>query len=147
MPITRLQRCGEDNEQNQQPRFWGRLDRLLYFMRFERHFRPFVREITKRRIGCAKRAVQKQRDKIPLFSDQIIWPDPVERIQKFDKENFDSIVLMRKRAAAKWVAGRLLLRSMPQKEQIEFLIIWNKSSVRGSSEYFMDAVRRFNSGM
>lgn len=115
-------------------------------MRFSKEFKPYAREITKRRIFCARRALQKQRDKIPLFADQLNQPTPMERIVDFDKKCFSCFVRFRAMAAENWIEGRRLLRLMNIEKKKRFLDYWNRSSIPGKAEYFLDSVRRFEVG-
>jgi hypothetical protein len=112
-------------------------------MRYQKEFKPYVREITNRRIGCAKRAIKKQQNKIPLFASQMTWPTPIERITAFDRAAVKQFVGFRKTACANWLEGRRILRNMNSCKKQRFLEYWNNSSIPGRAEYFLDALRRF----
>jgi hypothetical protein len=112
-------------------------------MRFEKEFKPYKREITKRRIGCAKRAIQKQKNRIPLFADQVNWPTPIQRITAFDEATFKAFTNFRKLALKNWLEGRRMLRDMDTNKKKRFLEYWNNSSMPGKAEYFLDAIHNF----
>ncbi len=113
-------------------------------MRFLKEFKPYLRAITKRRIGCAERAIKKQKNKIPLFADQLSWPTPIERIIAFDEATLNSFMNLRKLACKQWLAGRRILRNMDKCKKKRFLTYWNNSSMPGNAEYFLDAIKHFN---
>jgi hypothetical protein len=112
-------------------------------VRFKKEFKQYIREITKRRIGCAERAIKKQQGKIPLFADQMTWPTPIERITAFDRATFEKFVEFRKTACAGWIEGRRLLREMDKDKKRQFLEFWNNSSIPGKAEYFLDSLEHF----
>ena len=99
---------------------------------------------TPRRLAAAKRALARQREKLPLFADEIAagQPTPEERIRMFDDAYISWRKKMRAFTASMWLKGRALLREMPEMERNEFLDYWNhrwKGPKR--AEYFLDILR------
>lgn len=84
--------------------------------------------VTPRRLSAAKRALQKQRDKAPLFAAEIAsgQPSPEERIYRFDAANHLRMREDRKRDATMWRKGRAILRAMTMQEREVFLAYWNE---------------------
>jgi len=113
-------------------------------MRFRREgFKPGPRGITPRRLAAAKRALQRQREKLPLFADEIArsQPTPEERIRKHDETWERHKKSIRSFVANQWCEGRRKLRAMPKAEQKKLLDYWNNHKfLPASSEYFADLV-------
>jgi len=98
---------------------------------------------TPRRIAAAKRALQGQRDKAPLFAVEIAasQPTPEERISDFDKWRIQGMKNMRSFAARQWRKARHKLSKMDIYDQERLLEYWNNRWAGPlTSEYFADLV-------
>lgn len=121
-------------------------------MKFKRnHYRQIIKEITwgatPRRITAAKRALQNQRDKTPLFAGEIArsQPTPEERIIDFDKWRKRGMKDMRLFAARQWREARHKLRKMDLYDQKRLLEYWNNHWCGPlTSEYFADLVHNWH---
>lgn len=117
---------------------------MTIYIRYQRYpIKPKRRDITPRRLAAAKRALQRQRDKCPLFADQIAerQPTPEERIDKIDEQNLMCWIRLRKSECKNWLQLRHIVRKeiCPWLKQ-EFLERWNKSSCPGSAVYALDSL-------
>lgn len=108
-------------------------------IRFKRYGRieEQVRGITPRRLAAAKRALQRERDKLPLFADIIAetQPTPEERITKIDTGLIGQMFEARNRIAAKWRECPRALRAMPADESAHLLWHWNRSMMPADTTY------------
>ena len=98
---------------------------------------------TPRRLAAARRALQKQRDKYPLFAKEIAagQPTPEERIQTYDRDIIENMRMMRKFISDQWRRGRKALKAVPENEQRELLNHWNQKRFGPlTSEYFANLV-------
>ena len=113
-------------------------------MRHLVRWRPRVRGVTPRRLAAAKRALKRQRDRLPLFADQVSQEQetPEERIERFDLELLAHDQRFRALAAKHWRWGRRLLRRQTTEVQQEILAKWNRSPIPPDAAYFADFVRR-----
>lgn len=102
-----------------------------------------MRPVTGRRIAAAKRFLQKERDKAPLFAAEIEaeQPTPEERIQKHDAGFVAFWQEFRNHDARVWRKARALLRTLPADAQAEIHARWQASSIPGNAAYFSDFLR------
>ena len=102
---------------------------------------------SKRRLAAAKRALQRERDKYPLFADEIArnQPTPEERIEMLNQESIRRVARMRKFRAEMWRKGRKMLKELSENEQKRFLDYWN-NEWRGprTGTYLCDLVRHWD---
>ena len=115
---------------------------MTIHIRFQRFpVRAVRRDITARRLSASQRALQRQRDKLPLFSKQVAarQPTPLERIINLDTENQAYWVRLRKHECQQWLeVRRIIRREICSKFRRVFLGRWNKSSCPGCATYAMD---------
>ena len=106
------------------------------------HLTP--RGITPRRLSAAKRALQRQRERLPLFSDQVAAEQgtPEERIEHFDQNQLEREKGHRDLAARHWRWGRHQLSQLSAEIRLEIIERWNRSLIPPHSHYFADFVRR-----
>lgn len=108
-------------------------------IRFKRYGRieEQTRGITPRRLAAAKRALQRERDKMPLFADMIAetQPTPEERITKLDAGLIEQMIENRQEVAEKWREIRRKLREMPVDEREHLLWYWNRSMMPADTTY------------
>lgn len=116
-------------------------------IRFKRYgkIEEQARGVTARRLAAAKRALQRERDKLPLFADMIAetQPSPEERINKVDAGLIKQMIETRHEIAAKWRKCRADLRAMPQNEREHLLWYWNRSMLPGDTTYLSGLIRRW----
>lgn len=110
-------------------------------IRFKRHPRPPVREITPRRIKNAEKAIKKIIEKAGLFAAEVAaeMPTPLERVQKIDEGAIEGTLYRRQRDAENWLAARKLLRALP--DQHRCLNAWNSCGQPGSATSFLTFVK------
>lgn len=113
-------------------------------MRFTRFPRTIDRDEqpSKARLTAAKRALQRERDKTPLFADEIAaeQPSPEGRIKTLDANARAWLAERRSYIAASWRASRAELRAMPAGEALEILREWQYGHLPGSHEYLANLI-------
>jgi len=117
---------------------------------FRRYYKPVqvIRGATPRRIAAAKRALQRQREALPLFSQQIAesQPTPEERIRQMDDRLCRQIEEDRSRRADGWRQARTLLRSMSDRNKEALLDYWNRSHYPKDPSYLLGLIDRWAKG-
>lgn len=105
--------------------------------------RPTTREITPRRLAAAERALRLERERLPLFADQVAaeQPSAEERIKRIDAEHAGYWQSHRDLAASHWRWGRRILSEYPA-YGADILAKWEVSSIPPTAAYFADFVRR-----
>ena len=111
-------------------------------IRFERGLHKTKRRgITPRRLAAAKRALRKQRDKCPLFADQVaaIQPTPEQRIWDMDTQFVFHWDKLRLATCKKWLKLRKIIREeiCPELKN-EFLVSWSKMKYPADPYYASD---------
>lgn len=96
------------------------------------------REVTQRRIANAERALKRQRDKLPLFADQIAAEQPTaeERCRGFDDGLYKFWQEHRDLEARMWRECRRAISVMPELDRKTLMVQWNQSNWPGNSVYF-----------
>lgn len=112
-------------------------------MRHGIEYRPTPHEITTRRLAAATRALRLERERFPLFADEVAaaQPTPEQRIRSIDAEVHSHIQSRRDLAAKHWRWGRWMLAENPELAA-EILPKWEQSSIPPTAAYFADFVRR-----
>ena len=102
------------------------------------------RGTTTRRLAAANRALKKERDRRPLFAEQIAaeQPSPEQRIEDADRCLLDYDQAHRDLAAAHWRRGRRWLSAIPADVRAEIVDLWNRKTCPPTAAYFCDFVRR-----
>jgi len=102
---------------------------------------------TPRRLAAARRFLQRERDKAPLFAAEIATSQetPEERIARLDRYCEDLFQGLRSLAARQWREGRRMLRELPSEVQAELMAYWNddRTWIPRKAEYFCDMVRHW----
>ncbi len=85
------------------------------------HLTP--RGITPRRLSAAKRALQKQRERLPLFADQVAAEQGTheERTEHFDQRQLEREQGHRDLAARHWRWGRYQLSQLSAEIRLEII--------------------------
>lgn len=102
-----------------------------------------AREITPRRIKCAEKALEREREQSGLFAGQLKQPTPIERIKAFDQGFHDWQCERRRAHATTWKRARSLLRQQPPSTQANLLFAWSVCGQPKTSEWFIVFVREF----
>lgn len=111
-------------------------------MRFSKEMKAGRRPVTPRRVAAAVRALKRERDKVPLFAEEVAaeQPTPEQRVERLDQGFVATWQEIRNQRARVWRKARARLRSLPPDAQAEILARWNRSTVPGDSAYFADFV-------
>jgi len=119
-------------------------------IKFKRYWRPdeVRRGVTPRRLAAARRVLQKEQEKLPLFAEAIAeqQPTPEARVLFFDDRAVSTTQSARKRRAQGWKRARTLLRSMCDKERASLLWHWNRSAFPKDPSYLLDLIHQWNRG-
>ncbi len=108
-------------------------------MRFERLEHWHARAENARRLARAEKAIQRDKDKMPLFASDIT-ETASERIARLDAAGALEWERFRGRVAAMWRRGRAVLRACPNGD--ELYDQWQRAPVPGAAEYLLDFLRR-----
>lgn len=105
------------------------------------HMQP--RGVTPRRLAAADRALRLERERLPLFADQVAIEQPTatERIQQIDAAQVEHWQSHRDLAAKHWRWGRRRLADHPA-TATDIFAKWETSSIPPTAAYFADFVRR-----
>lgn len=100
------------------------------------------RGVTPRRLKASERALKRERENHPLFSDQVaeVQPTATERIETIDARFGEGLQGMRDLTAKHWKWGRAQLEAHPEHRE-EILAAWEKSFCPPNGTYFADFVR------
>lgn len=85
---------------------------------FDRYLRVTRRPITGRRLAAARRALQRQADKVALFPELQPTQSASERIMAIEDENAAMVQRWRNKRAADWCRARREFRALPRGWQI-----------------------------
>lgn len=95
--------------------------------------------MNKQRLVTASKAIQRQKDKMPLFADDIV-ETAQQRIERMEKIGEAEWSRQRAIRAAMWRRGRAAIRAC--RNAAELAEEWQRSSVPGTAEYLCDFVQR-----
>lgn len=120
-------------------------------MKFDRdNSRQFIKEYnfgpSPRRVAAAKRALKKQREKLPLFASEIAagQPTPEERIEFYDQALLKMIKRMRDFDASQWREGRAMLRELTPESRKRFIEYWNNCYGPKKAHYLCTMLQYWN---
>ncbi len=114
----------------------------MRFKRFPFHPTPIVRTV--RRVKNAERAVQKDKDDIPLFPEMARFQNADERLDHLDKVNISYWQKIRDSDAHMWRKFRRRLYSLSCNERLRFLEYWNTHfMIPGEACYASDTLTQF----
>lgn len=111
-------------------------------MRHSPYPRMPKREATPRRLAAARRVIELQKQKYPMFVDQFEFETPEGRVARQTEAVEKWQVEMRHLRAEEWLEARRLLRELPEELRRSILAEWNHGNLPGSPEYLMDLIRR-----
>lgn len=81
---------------------------------------------TPRRLAAARKAIQAQLDKVPLFPELVTIQDPEERIAIIDSGRIDNMAERRRDIARNWWRARRILRGLFPAQRESLLRWWNE---------------------
>lgn len=117
-------------------------------MRFTPHQGIYTYERTNRKLLAAARRLRLDREKFPLFADEIgeSQPTPEElldaRARSFVANQQDN----RDRAARNWWQARAELRAIPEPDRSAFVRYWNRCKCPGNATYLLTYMNMFRDG-
>ena len=117
-------------------------------MRFTPHQGIYAYERTNRKLKAAERRLRLDREKFPLFADEIgeSQPSPEElldaRARSFVTHQQDN----RDRAARNWWQARVELRAIPEPDRAAFIRYWNRCKCPGNGTYLLTYMNMFRDG-
>lgn len=114
----------------------------MRFKRFPFHPSPIAR--TKRRIMNAEKAIQRERDDIPLLLELVRFKTADERLDHIDAVQLRYWQAIRYSDSRMWLKFRRRLRSLPDGMQRAFLDYWNTHTmIPGEACYACDTLTQF----
>ncbi|MBW3596954.1 MAG: hypothetical protein KY475_06730 [Planctomycetes bacterium] len=113
-------------------------------MRHEKLPRAVARPITPRRLRAAENALRRERERHPLFADEVAanQPTPEERLAAVEANQVAHWQRIRDHAARTWRAARSILGSLPANEREKLLREWATAPYPPRAEYFADFLWR-----
>lgn len=113
-------------------------------MRHEKLPRAAPRPITTRRLRAAESALRRERERHPLFADEIAGEQPTakERLTTLEARQVAQWQRIRDHAARTWRAARRILASLPADRQDELRRRWAEAPYPARAEYFADFLWR-----
>lgn len=117
-------------------------------MRFSRGFRVTAYEPTSRKLAAVKRRQRLDREKFPLFADEIAegQPDPEQVLIDRAVHWIERQQARRDDLAQQWREARAQLRALPDDRRAAFVRYWNRSKYPGDASYLKSALRMFERG-
>lgn len=117
-------------------------------MRFDRFPRPRgLRPHTPQRIAAAARALQQARDRVPLFTDQLVTESVAERLQRQDADTIRASQFLRQGYARAWREARRRLPALAPEARAGILREWQTHRwLPGTPEYLLDLLTQHHVG-
>ena len=113
-------------------------------MRFQ-HFdiRPGKIPRTTRRLKNAKKAIERERDSIPLFPELVRFKTAEQRLDHLDEVQIAYWQGIRDHEAATWRKVRRRLYTLTDYERARFLVYWNSHGCPGTASNASECLRAF----
>ena len=117
-------------------------------MRFSRGFRVTAYEPTSRKLAAVKRRQRLDREKFPLFADEIAegQTDPEQVLIDRAIHWVERQQARRDYLAQQWREARAQLRALPDDRRAAFVRYWNRSKYPGDAGYLKSALLMFERG-
>lgn len=114
-------------------------------MRFKRfNIRPTKIARTVRRVKNAERAIQKEREEIPLFPELVRFKSADERLNHLDEVQIAYWQNIRNCDARMWRKFRRRIYGLPEADRQKFLDYWNSHvMIPGEACYASDTLANF----
>lgn len=103
-------------------------------------YRPATRPWTPRRVAAARRAVEKERNRLPLFAGEYTGTVE-ERMRAVDRHDIEFTAYWRASYAEWWREARRVLRRLPVDLRDRILDEWNRGPYPATPVYLLDLVR------
>ena len=114
----------------------------MRFQRFPFHPSPINR--TSRRVKNAERAIQRERDDVPLFPEMMRFKTADERLDYIDRVQIEYWQRMRDADALTWRKFRKRLYGLDREARQRFLDYWNsRKMIPGVACYASDTLTSF----
>jgi hypothetical protein len=111
-------------------------------MKFERFIRAERRPVTGRRLAAAKRALQRQADKVALYPELQPTETPQERCDRFDLASLAASQRWRDAEAERWRRARRELRAMSAAKQTQVDRRWGQNRfMPKTAVYLLETIR------
>ena len=109
-------------------------------MKFDPFIKATRRPVTGRRLAAARRALQRQTEKVALFPELAPKETPAERVHRFDSDSVAMVQRMRDHQAQTWRKARRQLRALTPEQRAEVLAQWNNKFLPKTAVYLADIV-------
>ncbi len=116
-------------------------------MRFDRYPRGSSYEITPRKLACAKKAVEKDKESWGLFPEYVKHTTAEERLAALAVHREEWLQDMRDHKAAKWREARRELRALPPLKQSGLRRYWAQCRMPGDPVYLISLVHQAKKGV
>lgn len=91
-------------------------------------WQPIRREVTKRRLARAAKSIEKQRQKLPLFADEVTMT-PEEKIERDDENSMEWKLKMRRCWFESLAEVIRIWKAIPKEYRRSVEQAWSKSAV------------------
>jgi hypothetical protein len=109
-------------------------------MRFTRYPRLEPYEVTPRRLAAAGRAVQREKDRYPLFPELLTHQTAKERLEAIATSRAEWWQDMRDHQAKQWRRARKSLRSLPAGHRAAIARYWQICGYPGDPVYLLSII-------
>lgn len=109
-------------------------------MKFYPYIKATRRPVTGRRLAAARRALQRQADKVALFPELAPTETPAERVDRFDAESVAMVQRHRDWLAQTWRRARRQLRALPPEQHAEVMRQWRNKFLPKTAVYLADII-------
>jgi hypothetical protein len=110
-------------------------------MRFTRFPRGGTNPPSARRVAAAKRAVQAEKDRYPLFPELVTHHTPEVRLAAIDRHRIEWWQEHRNFRAERWREARSSLRALPPGPRTAIMRYWQKAFLPGDATYLLGLIR------
>lgn len=116
------------------------LNSCSLFMRFTRYPKGEANQITPRKIAAARRAVQREKDRYPLFPELLKHQTADDRLASIAVERETWWQEMRDRHAQQWRKARQALRDLPTGPRAAIKRYWKICGCPGDPVYLLSII-------
>jgi len=109
-------------------------------MRFTRYPKSESYQITPRKLAAARRAVQRQKDRYPLFPELVTHNTPEERLDSIATHRTRWWQTMRDRQARQWRRARKASRDLPRGPKAAITRYWQVCGYPGDPVYLLSII-------
>jgi hypothetical protein len=109
-------------------------------VQFDPYIKATRRPVTGRRLAAARRALQRQADKVALFPELAPTETPGERVERFDAEVVAMVQRRRDDLAQTWRRARRQLRALTPEQRAKVMAQWNNKFLPKHAVYLADII-------